>query len=188
MCLKRKTDTKYIDAGMTTLYQFLDTHINKPFKDRCEQWLYNGKQEYTKSGNRKRASYEMVADLVSDTWKAVATNDIIERGFRENGYIEWNGDRAQLHSRLHTTIERRNVPVDVLEEGDRLITEMHNTVNDTVNDIVHDADDAPSDKYDEVLGVEIVDSASHEIDLPSFRARTRVAPMNIIQRTLIRKT
>ena len=34
-----KTDTKYIDAEMKPLYQFLDTHINKPFKDRGENGL-----------------------------------------------------------------------------------------------------------------------------------------------------
>ena len=55
-----KTVTKYIGTGMMPLYQFIDTHINKQFKDdlryQWEQWLDNVKQEYTKSGNRKRAS------------------------------------------------------------------------------------------------------------------------------------
>ena len=91
------------------------------------------------------------------------TDDIIVHGFRENGYIEWNGDRAQLHSWLRTAIESRNVPAEVLEEVDRLITAMR----DTENEIVHDADDAASDIDDKVLVVDIVDSASHEIELPS---------------------
>ena len=97
----------------------------------------------------------MVADWVSDAWKALASDDIIERGFRENG-IEWN----RMEWRSCTTslkapheIESRNVPAEVLEEVDRLITEMRNAENE----IVHDADDAASDKEVEVLGVEIVD-------------------------------
>ena len=44
-------DVKYIDSGMTPLLQFLDTHVNKPFKvslkDQWEEWLDNGKEEFT---------------------------------------------------------------------------------------------------------------------------------------------
>ena len=113
-----KTDTKYINAGMTPLSQFLDTHLNKPFKDslrdRWEEWLDNGEKEYTRNGNRKRASYEMVATWASDAWKEVATDEI----------IEWHGDRAQLHSRLRETIESRDVPAENPEEVDQLISEM----------------------------------------------------------------
>ena len=81
-----KTDTKYINAGVTPLLQFLDTPLNKPFKDSLkDRW-----EEYTRNGNRKRASYEMVATWASDAWKEVATEEIIVCGFRENRYIEWH--------------------------------------------------------------------------------------------------
>ena len=50
-------DVKYINSGMTPLLQFLDTHANKPFKDslkdQWEEWLDNGKEEFTKSGKRR---------------------------------------------------------------------------------------------------------------------------------------
>ena len=57
---KEDVSVKYIHTGMTPLLQFLDTHINKPFKDgvkeKWEEWISNGEQEFTKGGNRKRAS------------------------------------------------------------------------------------------------------------------------------------
>ena len=72
------TDTNYIQVGMTPHLQFLDTHLNKPFKDnlkdrwRWEEWLDNGNRGYTRNGNRKRVLYEMVANWISDAWKEVA--------------------------------------------------------------------------------------------------------------------
>ena len=49
---KLNIKAKYIDSGMTPLLQFLDTHVNKPFKDymkeRWADWLENGEKEFTK--------------------------------------------------------------------------------------------------------------------------------------------
>ena len=42
---------KIIYCGMTPLVQFLDTHVNKPFKDimkgKWEDWIVNGEAEFT---------------------------------------------------------------------------------------------------------------------------------------------
>ena len=42
---------KIIHGGMTPLVQFLDTHVNKPFKDimkgKWEDWIVNGEAEFT---------------------------------------------------------------------------------------------------------------------------------------------
>ena len=32
-----------------------------------------------KKGNRKRASYQLVAEWADDTWKKIATDELIER-------------------------------------------------------------------------------------------------------------
>ena len=46
---------------MTPLSQFLDTHVNKPFKDvmkeKWEDWIENGDAEFTEKESRKRTSY-----------------------------------------------------------------------------------------------------------------------------------
>ena len=110
------TDFKYIDTGMIPLLQFLDSHVNKPFKDglkeKRQEWIDLGECEYTEAGNRRRASYTMVAEWVFDVWRKVTTDDLIVRGFRQCGYIGWNGDISTLHSKLRTTVESREVPAE----------------------------------------------------------------------------
>ena len=68
-------------SGMTPLLQFLDVHINKPFKDQLkdqyEVWIDEGKKEYTATGKRKHASYEEIVEWVNTTWKVVATDEVI---------------------------------------------------------------------------------------------------------------
>ena len=84
-------NTDYIDTRMTPLLQFLDSHVNKPFKDglkeKWQEWIDSGECEYTEAGNRRRASYTMVALWVFDVWRKVATEELILRGFRQRGYI-----------------------------------------------------------------------------------------------------
>ena len=50
---KEDVSVKYIHTGMTPLLQFLDTRVNYPFKDgmkeKWEEWISNGEQEFTKS-------------------------------------------------------------------------------------------------------------------------------------------
>ena len=58
--------------------------------------------EFTRTGKRKRASYEMVAAWVNQSWKQIP-GDIIVKGLNECGYIEWNGSLDVLHSRLKDT-------------------------------------------------------------------------------------
>ena len=87
---------KIIHGGMTPLLQFLDTHVNKPFKDsmkeKWEDWIVNGEAEFTEKGNRKRASYQLVAEWADGTWKKVATDELIIKGFHQCGYIEFDDE------------------------------------------------------------------------------------------------
>ena len=80
---------KIIHAGMTPLLQFLDTCVNKTFKDimkgRREDWVENG--EFTDKVNKRRVSYQLVAEWSNDTWNA--TDDLIMNEFRQCGYIEY---------------------------------------------------------------------------------------------------
>ncbi len=72
--------------------------------------------EYTEAGNSRRASYTMVVEGVFDVWRKVATEDLILWGFRQRGYIGWNGDLSTLHSKLSATVESKEVPIVVTEE------------------------------------------------------------------------
>ena len=150
------TDVKYIESGMTPLLQFLDTHINKPFKDslkdQWEEWLDNGKEEFTKTGKRKRASYEMVAEWVHNAWEEVAMDEIIVRGFRENGYMGWSGKTTELHSKLRETVEARTVPREIVEEVDRFLDEMRKMEDEEIT-TVQDGNESADE--DEETGVDI---------------------------------
>ena len=105
---KEKTRLAYIPGGMTPLLQPLDSHLNKPFKDanamrrRWEEWLLNGDREYTRTGKRKGASYEMVAQWVSEAWREMS-RDIIKRSFIETGIQDCDGDEV-LHSKLQSLL------------------------------------------------------------------------------------
>ena len=66
------TTAEIIDGGMTPLLQFIDTHINKPFKDhlrnKWNEWKTGGEIQFTASGQRKRASFEIVLNWVNGAW------------------------------------------------------------------------------------------------------------------------
>ena len=119
-----ETDAKYVDGGMTPLLQFLDTHVNKSFKDRLKDtwadWMDCGEVEYTRTGKSRRASYEMVAKWAQAAWKEVP-NDMIVSGFKQCGYIEWDGNLDVLHSRLKETITNRAVPMSLILEVEEMI-------------------------------------------------------------------
>ena len=175
---------KIIHGGMTPLLQFLDTHVNKPFKDsmkeKWEDWIVNGEAEFTEKGNRKRASYQLVAEWADDTWKKVATDELIIKGFRQCGYIEYDGETSNLHSRLQKTIKKRKVPEELNQGVNEFLNEMmalqlddkspdkgvELSENCTAN--VNKNDDGESDKdnyREENEGVESDDDEINLVDL-----------------------
>ena len=119
---------KIIHGGMTPLLQFLNTHVNKPFKDimkeKWKHWIVNGEAEFTENRNRKRASYQLVAEWVDDTWKKVATDELIIKGFRQCDYIEYDGETSNLHSRLQETIKKREVPEEVIQGVNKFLEDI----------------------------------------------------------------
>ena len=119
---------KIIHGGMMPLLQFLDTHVNKPFKDimkeKWEDQNVNGEAEFTEKGNRKPAPHQLVAEWEDDTWKKVATDELIMKEFRQCGYIEYDGETSNLHSRLQETIKRRKVPEEVIQGVNEFLEEI----------------------------------------------------------------
>ena len=102
----KKTGTlvKYIPGGMTPILQPLDVHLNKPVKSfsrsQWEEWMLHGEEEFTKSGYRKRASYQQLVEWVSDGMASLDIN-LIQRSFKECGVSSSGVDDVdELHSRL----------------------------------------------------------------------------------------
>ena len=96
---------------MTSVLQPADVCWNKPFKaamrDKWLDWLTTGKTEFTKSGNRKQASYEMVVNWVSQCWRDIP-DDLIRRSFVVCGIVERN-DNNSLHQRLRAILQDKGV-------------------------------------------------------------------------------
>ena len=85
--------------------------------------MAHGIEEFTKNGNRRRASYDLLAAWIFAAWKQVSQPFIID-AFRECGYIEWNGNHKNLHSRLRDTIMNREVPIETIIEINDFLLEL----------------------------------------------------------------
>ena len=129
------TTTEIIDSCMKPLLKFIDTHINKPFKNhlrnKWNEWMTGGEIQFTASGKCKRTSYEMVVNWVNDVWQQVATDNAILKGFKECGYIGYDGDVNSLHSRLRDTIVNREIPPEVLAEVNEFLIQLEAERNET---------------------------------------------------------
>ena len=91
---------------------------------------------------------------------------MIIKGFKECGYIEWNGSLDVLHSRLKDTIANRSVPMSLILEVDKMLLAMDEellerpTIEDASSDSEDDpevnseADDADTENEDESSDIE----------------------------------
>ena len=158
------TNTKVdiIDGGMTPLLQLVDTHVNKPFKDhlreKWDEWMTDGEIQYTASGKRKRASYQMVVEWINDVWRKVATDDAIMKGFKECGYIGYDGNVDSLHSRLRDTMVNSEVPPEVLTEVNEFLIQLEEERNETgcdLDDSVESEEDSDENERDEEDDVDV---------------------------------
>ena len=87
--------------------------------------------QFTASSKCKRASYEMVVNWVNDVWQQVATDNVILKGFKECGYIGYDGDVNSLHSRLRDTIVNREIPPEVLAKVNEFLIQLEAEHNET---------------------------------------------------------
>ncbi|CAG8763408.1 16116_t:CDS:1, partial [Acaulospora morrowiae] len=134
-------DVLEIPGGTTSVLQPPDVSVNKPFKSgmrkRWEEWIEKGKKEFTTKGNRKKASYELVCEWISETWKEISSNVLVK--FFESTGLTLNSDNSKDHKMLHrlqTIIENRLDNIDKDEESIRLEDEENkNIMNMDMDDI-----------------------------------------------------
>ncbi|CAG8798901.1 24757_t:CDS:2 [Dentiscutata erythropus] len=112
---------KMIPGGTTCVLQLPDVLVNKPFKNsmtrRWEKWMDEGKGGFTKKENRKKASYELVWEWVSETWREIST-DLLARSFEAAGLmLNPNGSEDdKMTSYLRAIIANRINEVCFFEE------------------------------------------------------------------------
>ena len=136
---------------MTPLLQFLDTHVNKPFKDIGGWYMEEG----------------------CYWW-------IDNKGFRQCGSIQYDGETSNLHSRLQETVKKREVPEEVIQGVKEFLEEMmalqlHEespdeevelSENCTANVNENDDEESHEDNYSvENEGVENDDDEINAVDL-----------------------
>ena len=172
---KLNTNIKFIEGGMTPLLQVMDTHVNKTFKDilknRWAEWLDHGEEDFTRTGKRRRASYEMIASWVEEAWRHI-TPELILIGSRECGYIQWDGNFDNLHSRFRETIVRQEVPLDVIAEVDNLLLELEQERREVMlddetneNDDSDDREISDEEDFQEIIVTGNEESDDEEIDI-----------------------
>ena len=118
-----------------------------------------------KSGNRRRASYELVVRWDNDVWMQVAQEENIIQGFGQNGYIDFNDDLQNLHSKLRETIVERGVPHEVIHEMENRLRELQQLDDDETSE-VEELDDETSEVEeldDETSEVKELDDETSEV-------------------------
>ncbi|CAG8639559.1 9165_t:CDS:2, partial [Ambispora leptoticha] len=116
-------DVLEIPGRTTCVLQPPDVSVNKPFKNaitrRWEKWMDEGKGGLTKKRNLKKASYELICEWVSETWREISI-DLLARSFEASG-ITLNPDGSKdykMTSRLQAIVANRMNEVCFSEEED----------------------------------------------------------------------
>ncbi|CAG8738801.1 17965_t:CDS:2, partial [Dentiscutata erythropus] len=113
-----------------------------PFKNgvrqRREHWIDEGKIVLTKNGNRKKASYELVCEWVSKTWKEISPNILVR--FFEAAGLMLNPDGSKndkmsqcLQAIVQAVAKNRTNELNINELLDALPEDENESVMDVEN-------------------------------------------------------
>lgn len=110
---KQHSKVAVIPGGLTKILQPLDVGVNKPFKDNLrdgwERWMADkANAEYTKSGIRKRMSYNKAASLVSESFYGISEDTIIhsfEKALYDDSVVD----------ELNSSFNSMNIDDDAIE-------------------------------------------------------------------------
>ena len=80
------------------------------------------------------------------------------KGFKEFGYIGYDGNVDSLHSRLRDTMVNREVPLEVLTEVNEFLIQLEEERNETgcdLDDSVESEEDSDENERDEEDNVDV---------------------------------
>ncbi|CAG8556959.1 18238_t:CDS:2 [Acaulospora morrowiae] len=148
-----------IPSGITSVLQPPDVSVNKPFKSgirqKWDEWISDGKKEFTINRNYKKVSYELICKWVSEVWKEI-NQDLLIKSFKATGLI-LNSDGSEnnkMSTRLQAIIENHidDIIIDESEENDILSSEELDLDNMIENEISEEiSNDEISDKISDEL-------------------------------------
>ena len=85
---KSKIESVIIPGGCTKYIQALDVVWNKPFKGKIQElyddWLANGKHEYTDAGDMKPVLRRLIVEWVIKSWQAIS-NETVAKSMKSCG-------------------------------------------------------------------------------------------------------
>ena len=85
---KSKIESVIIPGGCTKYIQAPDVVWNKPFKGKIQEfyddWLENGKHEYTDAGNMKPVTRRLIVEWVIKSWQAIS-NETVAKSMKSCG-------------------------------------------------------------------------------------------------------
>ena len=110
------------------------------------------------------ASYKEIVEWVDTTWKVVATDELILRGFKQCGYIDCSGN-TQLHSKLRATIESRNVPMAIIEEVNVFMEEMNSFDRE---EVINEDDSSDENESEYEMEPEVDQEANEDYEDQDF--------------------
>ena len=76
---KSRIESAIVPGGCTKYIQAPEVVWNKPFKGKIQEyddWLANGKHEYTNAGNMKPVPRRFIVDWVIKSWQAIPGSTI----------------------------------------------------------------------------------------------------------------
>ena len=96
-----------------------------------------------------------------ESWHRVAINEKTLTGFRQCGYIDYDGKVENLHSKLQMTIKNREVPYELIEEINAFVDEMK-ALDDNEDRKENRSEDELEDMYE--MEMEIIIESGEEND------------------------